>query len=86
MPYLVIIGGRTLKSFFLFEISTIKFTKFQKFAKKLHKFAIKNGLFGYLCARISRNCCHIQNQHSQICLSGKFYNETKAPTFLTKNT
>ena len=36
------------KAFVLLEISTLKFRKLQKFAKKMPKFVIKGCLFGYL--------------------------------------
>ena len=59
MPYLVIVGLEFWKAFVLLEISTLQFVKLKKFAKKMLKFAIKDALFGYLCARTLKSYCHI---------------------------
>ena len=52
---------------------------------KLPKFPTKNALFEYFWARASKNYCDVWNQHSQICLIGKFCEETKMPKFGTTN-
>ena len=49
------------------------------------KFGKKNVLFGYLWARISKNCCPILNHKPQICLIAKFIQEKETPKFGTKN-
>ena len=46
----------------------------------------KNALFWCFWTRIFKKYCHIWNQHSQICLTGKFCKkERKMPKFGTKN-
>ena len=47
------------------------------------KFGTKNVLFGYFCARISKNYCLILNQHPQISLIPKF--KKKKPKLRTEN-
>ena len=49
------------------------------------KFGTKNALFRYLWAKMLKTCCHILNQHLQICLITKFYKKKKIPIFATKN-
>ena len=49
------------------------------------KFGTKIALFGYFCARILKNYCHILNQHHQICLIAKFCEKTKLPKLGTLN-
>ena len=50
------------------------------------KFGTKNALFRYLWAKMLKTCCHILNQHLQICLITKFYQKKKKiPKFGTKN-
>ena len=53
---------------------------------KILKFGIKNTLFGYFWAGISKSYRHIWNQHSQICIIAKFGAKTKILKFGTKNT
>ena len=72
MLYLVIVGLEFWKAFVLLEFSTLQFVKLKKFAKRMPKFAIKDALFGYLCARTLKSYFHIWNQHPQICVTGKF--------------
>ena len=47
-------------------------------------FLIKNALFGYFCARISENYCHIWNQFPPIFLIAEVLSKTKMPKFGTK--
>ena len=39
----------------------------------------------YFWTRISKQYCHIWNQHPQTCLFAKFHQKTKIPNFGTKN-
>ena len=41
------------------------------------KFGTKNALLRYLWAKMLKTCCHILNQHLQICLITKFYQKKK---------
>ena len=41
--------------------------------------------FFFFLARISKNYCHIWNQHPQVCQIAKFREKTKLPKFVTKN-
>ena len=52
---------------------------------KTPKFGIKNALFGYFWARISKNYCHIWNQLPRICLIAKFLRKAKMPKCGIKN-
>ena len=49
------------KAIVIFEIGTVKFVYLQNFTKKtkIPKFVTKNALFGYFCARVFKNYCHI---------------------------
>ena len=49
------------------------------------KFGAKNALFGYFWAGISKNYCHISNQHLQVCLMAKFCNKMKISKVGIKN-
>ena len=95
MPYLDIFGLEFQKTIVIFEVSTLEFVKFQNFVKKwkclnfgmkMPKFGTKYTLFGYFCARILKNICHIWYQHPQTSVTAKLLEKMKRPTFGTKNT
>ena len=65
--------------------SNLSNCKISRKNKKKLKFGIKNTLFGYFWARISKNYCHIWNQLPQICLIVKFFRKTKMPKCGIKN-
>ena len=50
-------------------LSYLKSAPFAKFCEKMKrpKFGTKNVFFGYFCAKILKNNCHIWNQHPRIC-------------------
>ena len=48
------------------------------------KFETKDALFGYFWGRILKNYCHISNQHPQIFLIAKFYQENKCSNLRPK--
>ena len=52
---------------------------------KMFKFWTQNTSIGYFWVRISKNCCHIWNQHPQICQLVKFREKTVMSKFGTKN-
>ena len=41
--------------------------------------------WGYFCARILKNYCHISNQYPPICLMAIFFEKAKVTKFGTKN-
>ena len=47
---------------------------------------VTNALFGYFLARISKNYCHIWNQHPRICLNANFGAKIKMLKSGTKHT
>ena len=78
------------------EISTVKFVKFQKFAKKRQYlnlgtkmpywgFLTENASSRYFWARFKKHDCHILNQDPQICLLAKFFKKAKMSKFVNKN-
>ena len=46
---------------------------------------MKNALFGYFWARISKDYCHICNQLPRICVIAQFLRKTRMSEFGTKN-
>ena len=54
-----------------FEITILEFDRLRNIVKKTkkHKFGTKNALFKSFWAGISRQYCHIRNQHPRICLA-----------------
>ena len=48
------------------------------------KFGTKNVLFWYFWTGIWKNCYHIWNQHSQICLTANFTKKQKCPNLKPK--
>ena len=71
----------------ILEINTLEFVYWRNFKKKQKSLNLeqKVPLVCYFWARTFKNCCHISNQHPQICLFAKFHEKARMPKFGTKN-
>ena len=74
MPDLGFLGWdlKIILSYFKPTLSNLSNCKICGKTKQKTKFGTKNALFGYYYVKISKLCCHIWNQHPQICLTSKY--------------